>query len=157
MHAPKEVSVSDLILRISVSRVRFVSGFPDGVDELWCADIQVARGDGLYEMFEDILYVESNGVAYIYGIEFEDGLPRGLRSDLAQVQQRFIQFLRDETARKNMMFPLSLLFTGHDYSSEWSATEAYVAERSVALKIGIGYRDKVGVYQRLAMEYSEDD
>ncbi len=37
------------------------------------ADLKAWRHDVQCEVFEDILFVESNGTAFIYGIEFEDG------------------------------------------------------------------------------------
>lgn len=135
---------------------RFVSNFPDGSDQLWMADVKACR-DGGCEVFEEVLFVESNGTAFIYGIEFEDGYPKGLKPDLALKQQSFIQFLRDETRRDNDALGLTaLIFRGHEYSTECKATAAYIAARGTSLVMGVGYRDNGGKYELIGLDPEED-
>jgi len=98
-------------IAFAAKNARFVSNFPQGPDELWMADLKACRHDVQCEVFEDILFVESNGTAFIYGVEFEDGYPKGLKPDLALKQQSFIQFLRDETRRDNDALGLTALIS----------------------------------------------
>ena len=68
-------------ITFAAANVRFLSKFPDGSDELWSTDIKACRHGALCEVFEGILFVEStrsgHGTAHIFGIEFEDGYPKG--------------------------------------------------------------------------------
>ena len=121
------------------------------------ADLKACRHGVPCEVFEDILFVESNGTAFIYGIEFEDGYPKGLKPELALKQQSFIQFLRDETRRDNDALGLTaLIFTGHEYATESMATAAYIAARETVLVMGVGYRDNGGKYDLISLDASED-
>ena len=144
-------------IAFAAKNARFVSNFPQGSDELWMADLKACRHDVQCEVFEDILFVESNGTAFVYGIEFEDGYPQGLKPELALKQQSFIQFLRDETRRDNDALGLAaLIFTGHEYSTEGKATAAYIAARGVSLVMGVGYRNNDGKYELIGLEPEED-
>lgn len=108
-------------------------------------------------MFEDVLFVESGGLAYIYGMEFEDGYPQGLEAARARRQQAFIGFLRAQTRQRNEFFgALAALFSGHEYSAEGKATAAYIAARGVSLNMGVGYRDAGGLYRLVALDPEED-
>lgn len=142
----------------AATSARFVRGFPEGPDELWIADMKAFRCDAQCEIFTSVLFVESAGTAFIYGIEFEDGYPIGLKPEaLAFKQQAFIRFLRDETQRENDSIGLLAgLFTGHEYSSEGKATAAYVAARGVPLVMGIGYRNNDGTYELISIDPQED-
>ena len=144
-------------IAFAAKNARFVSNFPQGSDELWMADLKACRHDVQCEVFEDILFVESNGTAFVYGIEFEDGCPKGLKPDLALKQQSFIQFLRDETRRDNDALGLAaLIFTGHEYSTEGKATAAYIAARGASLVMGVGYRNNDGKYELIGLDPEED-
>ena len=55
-------------IAFAAKNARFVSNFPQGSDELWMADLKACRHDVQCEVFEDILFVESNGTAFVYGI-----------------------------------------------------------------------------------------
>ena len=144
-------------IAFAAKNARFVSNFPQGSDELWMADLKACRHDVQCEVFEDILFVESNGTAFIYGIEFEDGCPKGLKPELALKQQSFIQFLRDETRRDNDALGLAaLIFTGHEYSTEGKATAAYIAARNTSLVMGVGYRNNDGKYELIGIDPEED-
>lgn len=108
-------------------------------------------------VFEEVLFVESNGTAFIYGIEFEDGYPKGLNAELAEKQRAFIQFLREETRLRNQAVGvLSALFSGHEYSCEGKATAAYIAARETSLMMGIGYRSAEGEYELIAIDPEKD-
>lgn len=121
------------------------------------ADLKACRHDVQCEVFKDILFVESNGTAFVFGIEFENGYPEGLKPDLALKQQSFIQFLRDETRRDNDALALTaLIFTGHGYSTEGKATAAYIAARGASLVLGVGYRDNDGKYELIGLDPQED-
>lgn len=144
-------------IAFAAKNARFVSNFPQGPDELWMADLKACRHDVQCEVFEDILFVESNGTALIYGIEFEDGYPKGLKPELALKQQSFISFLRHETRRDNDALGLTaLIFTGHEYSTEGKASAAYIAARDTALLMGVGYRNNDGKYELIALDPEED-
>ena len=133
-------------IAFAAKNARFVSNLPQGSDELWMADLKACRHDVQCEVFEDILFVESNGTAFVYGIEFEDVYPNGLKPDLALKQQSFIQFLRDETRRDNDALGLAaLIFTGHD-----------IAARGASLVMGVGYRNNDGKYELIGLDPEED-
>jgi hypothetical protein len=135
---------------------KFISAFPDGSDQLWKADIKACRHGVQCDVFEEVLFVESNGTAFVCGIEFEDGYPKGLRSELAEKQRAFIQFLRDETRHDNdALGVMSLVFSGHEYSSEGKATAANVAARETDLMIGVGYRNNEGEYELVGLDTSD--
>lgn len=42
------------------------------------------------------MFVEAQGAAYIFGVENEDGCPKGVRAELAERQQAFVDFLREQ-------------------------------------------------------------
>lgn len=140
----------------AAKNARFFSKFPQGPDELWMADLEVCRHDVRREVFEDILFIESGGTAFIYGIEFEDGYPKELEPDLALKQQSFIQFLRGETRLKNdALGPIAMIFAGHEYLAEGKATAAYIVARGAALMMGIGYRNNDGKYELIGIDPEE--
>lgn len=151
------LSTANPPISFAAKNTRFVSKFPRGRDELWMADLKACRRDVQCEVFEDILFVESNGMTFIYGIELEDGYPEGLTADLALKQQSLIQFLRDETRRDNEILGLAaLIFTGHEYTTEGKATAAYVAARGASLMMGVGYRNNAGEYELIGLDPEED-
>ncbi|WP_334108932.1 hypothetical protein [Methylobacillus sp.] len=145
------------LITFTATNARRISNFPDSPDELWMADLKVCHQDIQHEIFENILFVESGGMAFIYGIEFEDGYPKDLEADFALKQQSFIQFLRDETRRKNDALGfLRLVFTEHEYSTERKATAAYIAARGTSLMMGIGYRNNNGQYELIKFDPKEN-
>lgn len=148
----KRPSTATLPIAFAARNPRFVSSFPDGSDQLWMADMK-ACCDGWCEVFEDVLFVESNGTAFIYGVEFEDGYPKGLNSELALRQQALILFLRHATKLDNEEFGmLAALFDGHEYRNEGKATAAYVAQRDIPLMMGIGYCSAAGNYELIGID-----
>lgn len=81
----------------AASDPRMLGKFPDSnVDELWVADIKACLPGGDCRVFRSVMFVESNGAAFIFGIEHEDGRPRGVKVELAERQQLFIDFLREQ-------------------------------------------------------------
>lgn len=154
---PLNLSKAQSPITFAAANARFLSQFPDGADELWSADIKACRHGALCEVFEGILFVEStrsgHGTAHIFGIEFEDGYPKGLNPVLATRQQAFIEFLRGENAKDDEVLGLTRkFFTGHEYAAEGKATAAYLAVRESKLHIGVGYRNDAGEYELAAVE-----
>jgi hypothetical protein len=154
---PINLSKAQPPLTFAAANVRFLSRFPDGADELWSADIKACRHGTLCEVFDAILFVEStrsgHGTAHIFGIEFEDGYPKGLNPALAGKQQAFIEFLRGENAKDDGVLGWTRkLFTGHEYAAEGKATAAYLAVRESKLHIGVGYRNDAGGYELVAVD-----
>lgn len=134
------------------ANIRFVANFPNDPAEVWSADVTASRSGSATEVFDSVLFVETDATASIYGAECEDGRPQFLRDDLATRQQQFIEFLRQETASDNSTLgPMHVIFTGHEYSCELKATRAYLEARSSALEIGVGYHNSNGEYVLLAV------
>lgn len=90
--------VDDILVAATVfaaSNLRKVGRFPDSsADELWIADIKTCGSASQCWVFTDVMYVESIGAVFIFGIEHEDGRARGVKAELAERQQLFIDFLR---------------------------------------------------------------
>lgn len=64
---------------------RFAGKFPDNnVDLLWISDIKTCIPGGECRVFREVMFVESQGAFYIFGIEHEDGQPRGVKAELAE-------------------------------------------------------------------------
>ena len=107
---------------------------------LWAADIRAVRSGALNEHFANVLFFESYATASVLGMEEADGRPRDVDREVADSQQRFIRFLREQT-RVDFEFlgELALAFLGHEYACEAAATAAYVRLRNVPLHLGSGY------------------
>lgn len=145
-------------LSFSVENPQFVSNFPEGMDQLWQACVTAHQNGEQVESFEDILFVESDEMAYIYGIEFADAFIQGLQpTQFAHRQQAFIQFLRAHTGLTNDSLGLtSLLFDGHEYACEHRATASYIAARNVSLGIGVGFHNSEGQYELVQMAFEDE-
>ncbi len=153
---PVNLSAAKPSIAFSAANPKFLTTFPDGSDQLWSANIKACRHGVQCDVFEGVLFVESNDATFIYGIEFEDGYPKGLKPELAAKQQAFIQFLRDENAKDDEVLGwTALVFTGHEYASEGKATAAYLAVRDKALNMGIGYRNADGKYELVGIDPAE--
>lgn len=127
---------------------RLVGKFPDNnVDELWIADIKACASGRDCEVFREVMFVESNGAAFIFGIEHEDGRPRGVEAELADRQQRFIDFLREQNEISDLaMGGLRAIFQGSEYASQARATAAYMIHREHLTNLALGYRNRKGEY-----------
>lgn len=80
----------------TASTPRMVGKFPDNVaDELWISDRRACTPGEDCHVFREVMFVEANGAAFIFGIELEDGRPRCVKAELAERQQLFINFLRE--------------------------------------------------------------
>lgn len=147
-----------LPLTFSAENPEFITNFPEGKDQLWRADVTARQNGECLETFNDVLFVESGEMAYIYGIEFEDAFIQELKStQLAYRQQAFIQFLRAQTRLTNDTLGLAaLLFEGHEYACEHRATSSYIAARNVSLGIGVGFHNKDGRYELVQMAFEEE-
>ncbi|WP_432668653.1 hypothetical protein [Pseudomonas umsongensis] len=124
--------------------------FPDNdLEELWVADIKACVPLGACKVFRGVMFVESQGAAFIFGIEHEDGRPRGVRTELADRQQAFIKFLRDQNEiLDRAVGGLGALFQGSEYASEARVTAAYMSHREHLKYLALGYRSREGVYVR---------
>ncbi len=154
---PKNPSKAQPPLTFTAANAKFLTQFPDGPDELWSADITACRHGTLCEVYKGILFVEStgsdHGTVHIFGIEFEDGYPKGPNPEVAGKQQAFIEFLRGENAKDDEALGWTRkLFTGHEYAAEGKATAAYLAVRELKFHIGVGYRNDAGEYKLVAVE-----
>jgi len=131
---PINLSKAQPPITFAADNARFLSQFPDGSDKLWSADIKACRYGALCEVFEGILFVEStrsgHGTAHIFGIEFEDGYPKGLNPALAAKQQAFIEFLCGENAKDDAVLGWAGLgWAGRASSSPATSTPARARPR----------------------------
>ena len=138
-------------LLVKATNARYLLDFPDGSEKLYAADVEVRRGEILLRRFEAILFSEGTNAALIYGVEFEDGYPKGLAREFATEQQDFIKFLREQNHETNVMLgSLSDLFSSRFYSSELLVTRAFLVARNSSLDALVGYRDnQTGQYVHL--------
>jgi hypothetical protein len=127
---------------------RLVGKFPDNnVDKLWIADIKACAPGRDCKVFRDVMFVESNGAAFIFGIEHEDGRPRGVEAELADRQQLFIDFLREQNEISDLaMGGFRAVFQGSEYASQARATAAYMIHREHLTYLALGYRNREGEY-----------
>lgn len=127
---------------------RLVMKFTDNSsDELWIADIKACTPGRDCQMFRDVVFVESNGAAFIFGIEHEDGRPRGVKAELADRQQLFIDFLREQNEISDLaMGGFRAVFQGSEYASQARATAAYMIHREHLTYLALGYRNREGEY-----------
>jgi hypothetical protein len=135
---------------------RLVAKFPDNnLEELWVADIKACVPRGDCQVFREVMFVESQGAAYIFGIEHDDGRPRGVKPELAERQQAFIDFLREQNEiMDRTMRGLGAIFQGSEYASEARVTAAYMVHREHLKYLALGYRSREGEY---VLEKFEDD
>ena len=76
------------------------------------------------QVFRELMFVESNSTAPIFGIEHEDGRPRGVNAMRADKQQVFIDFLREQNEiRDSALVGLRALFQGSEYASQARAVQ----------------------------------
>lgn len=139
----------------SVDDCRLLSSQENGAEEIWMANVEANRSGVWSKIFQDVLFIESNGTVFISGIESEDGYPAEFDPVVGVRQQFFIDFLRAETKNDSASLDFGSspqLAEARDYLNELLATAAYVKARKKALNIGIGYRDAEGTYQLIAIE-----
>src|SRR5450830_1432454 len=132
----------------AASNPRLAGKFPNNnADELWIADIKACVPADECRVFRDVMFVESQGAAYIFGIEHEDGRPRGVKAELAERQQVFIEFLREQNQIMDWaMGGLAAIFQGSEYASQAKVTAAYMIHREHLTDLALGYRDREGEY-----------
>jgi hypothetical protein len=126
----------------------FAGKFPDSSsDELWIADIKACVPGRECRIFKEVMFVESAGAAFIFGIEHEDGRPLGVKGELAERQQLFIDFLREQNEISDQaMGALRAIFQGSEYASQARATAAYMIHRKNLTDLALGYRNCEGEY-----------
>jgi len=134
----------------AASPPRLVAKFPDNeLETLWTADIKACVPLGTCQVFREVMFVESQGAAYIFGIENEDGRPRGIKAELADRQQAFIDFLREQNEiMDRAVGGFGALFQGSEYASEAKVTAAYMIHRDHLTCLALGYRSREGEYVR---------
>lgn len=139
-------------MTFTATNARFLMTFKYDGTHLWSAEIKASRDGGTTRDFTNILFMETDTTASIFGIEVNDEV-RDIRPvELGEPQQAFIQFLRQESARDSILLgPLQNLFSGREYSCELKATTAYLALRKTSLQAGVGFYDAQGIYNRLAI------
>ncbi|WP_439850055.1 hypothetical protein ACTACG_17960 [Pseudomonas syringae] len=132
----------------AASAPRMAGKFPDSnLDGLWVADIKACIPGGECRIFTDVMFVESNGAAFIFGIGHEDGRPRGVKAELADRQQLFIDFLREQNEISDLvMGGLRAVFQGSEYASQARATAAYMIHREHLTDLALGYRNREREY-----------
>lgn len=101
--------------------------------------------------------MESQETAYLYGLEHEDGRPKGLKAEVADPQQLFVKFVREQTeltlARMGLLAPV---FDGAEYACQARVTAAYMIHRENLRYLAFGYRNRDGDYVREKLEDPED-
>ncbi len=134
-----------------------VATLPQGRGDLWSAQVVAVRHGLFCKVFANVLFVESSDTAYVFGIEAPDARPGGLPADVADQQQRFIQFLREQTYEDiRALGMLAKVFRGHEYGCEVAATAAYVVARDVCLNLGVGYQTESGTYELVGIHKDDD-
>jgi hypothetical protein len=137
--------------------LRLVGKFPHSmVDQLWIADIKAFTPRGNCRVFREVMFVETNGAAFIFGIEQEDGRPRGIKAELAERQQFFIDFLREQNEISDLgMGALRAIFQGSEYASQARATAAYMIHREHLTYLALGYRNRKG--EHVCEKFEDED
>ena len=116
-------------------------------DELWISDVKACAPGRDCQVFRDVVFVESDSAVFIFGIEHEDGRPRGVKTELAERQQRFIDFLREQNEISDLaMGGFRAVFQGSEYASQARATAAYMIHRGHLTYLALGYRNREGEY-----------
>ncbi|WP_047228090.1 hypothetical protein [Pseudomonas brassicacearum] len=145
-------------IAFAAKNCQLIATVPNGVEEYWSADIKAVRHGVLNKVFTDVLFIEKPGeLAFLAGIESQDGVDRHIRPDAALKQAEFISFLRSENDRNSAALGiLARVFQGHDYAVVGKATAAYMAARSLSHAFGVGYVDQNGDYQTIQIVPGDD-
>lgn len=144
-------------IAFGVKTLQRVAALPNGRGDLWSAHVKAVRQGQFCKVFQNILFVESHDTAYVFGIEVPDARPGGLPLDLADKQQQFIQFLRDQTVEDiRALGVLAKVFQGHEYGCEVAVIAAYVVARDVDLNLGVGYRTESGDYELVGIHQNDE-
>jgi len=144
-------------IAFGVNAPQRVASLPQGRGDLWSARVQAVREGQFSKVFANVLFVESNDTAYVFGIEAPDARPAGLPADVADQQQLFIQFLREQTHEDiHALGMLAKVFRGHEYGCEVAATAAYVVARGVCLNLGVGYQTESGTYELVGIHKDDE-
>lgn len=133
---------------------RLVAKFPDNdQEELWATDIQAYASGRECQIFKDVMFVEAQGAAFIFGVENKDGRPLGVGAELADRQQAFVNFLRlQNEIMDHAVGGLGAAFQGSEYASEARVTAAYMLHRDHLVYLAVGYQSRNGEYVREKFE-----
>lgn len=144
-------------IAFEVHAPRCVATLPQGRGDLWSAHVKAVRHGRFSKIFANVLFVEANDTAYVFGIETPDARPHGLPADIADQQQLFIQFLREQTHEDICALGmLARVFRGHEYGCEIAATAAYAVAREVSLHLGVGYQAESGDYELVGIHRDDE-
>jgi hypothetical protein len=136
----------------SVKDPRPLNTLPGGRRNEWIADVKAVRPGLFCKEFTNIFFVEARDTASVLGMETLDGRPHNFPDDLADIQQQFIQFLREQTRiDASTLGGITDFFEGYEYSSEAAATAAYVVARDIPLHVGVGYQTESGAYELIGI------
>lgn len=145
-------------LSIAAKNCRLVQALSDQKAGLWSADLKLVRHRTRCAVFENVLFMLSDELCYISGIENEDGLPRGLPAPQAQAQQHFIRHLQMETACAVQSLANAGLAEAlvYPYDCVAQATAAFLIAHGTTPYIGYGMHDEHGQYQIFAIDGERD-
>jgi len=144
-------------IAFGVKDLRPVGGLRKGARNLWSAQVKAVRPGLFCRMFSNIFFAESHNTAYIFGIEMQDGRPADLPDDLADLQQQFIYFLREQTRIDSVALGwIADAFEGSEYGCEGAVTAAYVVARNSPLHLGIGYQAASGAYKLVGVNCTDE-
>lgn len=140
------------------STPRLSGYFPDSkYDQLWIADVKACIPGGTCRVFKNVMLVESQETVYIYGVEHENGRPKEVKAELADSQQSFVDFVREQDElMESAMGILAPVFEGSEYACQARATAAYMIHREHLRYLALGYRNREGEYIREKLEDPED-
>lgn len=142
----------------AASSPRLAGRFPDSQhDELWVADIKACEPGGSCREFKNVMFVETDETVWLYGIEHEDGRPKELKAELADSQEQFVKFVREQTQLTlSRMGLLAAAFNGSEYACQVRVTAAYMIHRKNLRYLAFGYLNGDGVYVREKLEDPEE-
>ena len=90
-------------------------------------------------------------------LEHEDGRPKEFKAKLADPQQLFVDFVREQTeltlVRMGLLAPV---FDGVEYACQARVTAAYMIHRENLRHLAFGYRNRDSDYVREKLEDHED-
>lgn len=117
--------------------------------EYWSCDFAVMRGTALLAEFRKIMLREQPGrIVYICGIQEQSGLDKSLGAKLAANNQKFIKFLRQQTAVDRQAGTRQVVA----YQCEREAMMAYMQTRGLLHPFGVGFYMEQESYHLVSIE-----
>jgi hypothetical protein len=106
----------------------------------WTADIAVFQGDVVLASFKSITFIESDGVAFIAGIEEPSGVSERFYVSDPTEQKSLIDYLRNASMEILGAYPAGL-FDNLEYYYENLATSMYIHARGISAEAAFGFWD----------------